>query len=220
MKMKRCLVIGCIVLASATLAIAQEDSNSTRTRTVAPKSSPTPKSSPAPKSTTKSTNTNTNTNQSQSQRPKASSTPAGPSTSVVGAFDKIVEGIKRANVDLVTGAYWNSAALVLFNYNGSVTRGWDQMRKNREASYPDVKDVKLDIRDRHVIMLGIDGAVVTCLWTQTQTYKGQPDTASGRMTLVFKRVGGDWKAVHLHTSPDKPDASRIPASEQPPPPSL
>jgi ketosteroid isomerase-like protein len=220
MKMKRCLVIGFIVLASATLVLAQDDSNSsTRTRTVAPKSSPTPKSSPAPKSATKSTDTS-NTNQSQSQRPKASSTPAGPSTSVVAAFDKIVEGIKRANVDLVTNAYWNSAALVLFNYNGSVTRGWDQMRKNREASYPDIKDVKLDIRDRHVIMLGIDGAVVTCMWTQTQTYKGQPDTASGRMTLVFKRVGGDWKAVHLHTSPDKPDASRIPASEQPPPSNL
>ena len=211
MKMKRCLVIGSIVLASATLALAQDDSNSTRTRTVAPKSSPTPKS------TTKSTNTNTN---QSPQRPKASSTPAGPSTSVVAAFDKIVEGIKRANVDLVTSSYWNSAALVLFNYNGSITRGWDQMRKNREASYPDIKDVKLDIRDRHVVMLGIDGAVVTCLWTQTQTYKGQPDTASGRMTLVFKRVGGEWKAVHLHTSPDKPDASRIPASEQPPPSSL
>jgi len=76
--------------------------------------------------------------------------------------------------------------------------------------------VKLDVRDRHVVMLGTNGAVVTCLWTQTQTYKGEPDSASGRMTLVFKRVGNEWKAVHLHTSPDKPDASRIPASEQTP----
>ena len=92
------------------------------------------------------------------------------------------------------------------------------MRKNREASYPDAKDVKLDIRDYHMQMLGRDGAVVTCLWTQSQTFKGQPDTASGRMTLVFKRTGNDWKAVHLHTSADKPDASRVPASEQTPTP--
>ena len=91
------------------------------------------------------------------------------------------------------------------------------MRRNRESSYPDVKDVKLDIHDKHVQMLGRDGAVVTCLWTQTQTFKGAPDTASGRMTLVFKRVGAEWKAVHLHTSPDKPDATRVPASEQSPP---
>jgi len=37
------------------------------------------------------------------------------------------------------------------------------------------------------------------------------------MTLVFKRVGTEWKAVHLHTSPDNPDATRIPASEKPTP---
>jgi ketosteroid isomerase-like protein len=138
---------------------------------------------------------------------------------VQAAFNRIIDGIKKANVDLVTEGYWNSPTLMLFNYNGSVTKGWEQMRKNRESSYPDIKDVKLEIRDKSILMLGRDGAVVTCLWTQTQTYKGAPDTASGRMTLVFKRVGTTWKAVHLHTSPDRADASRVPASEQTPSPS-
>jgi len=136
---------------------------------------------------------------------------------VLAAFDKIIEGVRRANVDMATSGYWNDSALILFNYNGTVTRGWDQMRKNREASYPEMKDVKLEVRDRHVIMMGRDGAVVTCLWTQNQTFRGQPDSATGRMTLVFKRVGTEWKAVHLHTSPDNPDATRIPASEKPTP---
>ncbi len=104
--------------------------------------------------------------------------------------------------------------LVLFNNNGTVTKGWEQMRKNRESSYPDLKDVKLDVHDLSVTMLGRDGAVVSCLWTQSQAYKGTPETASGRMTLVFKRVGNDWKAIHLHTSPDKQDPSRIMPSEQ------
>jgi ketosteroid isomerase-like protein len=184
----------------------QNTNSTTRTRTVAAKPTPTPKTTTRP----------SQSGGTISQRPKASST-TGPSTSVIAAFNRIIEGIRRSNVDMVTGAYWNNPALVLFNYNGSVTKGWDQMRKNRESSYPDIKDVKLEIRDQHVIMLAPNGALVTCLWTQTQTYKGQPDTASGRMTLVFKRVGNDWKAVHLHTSPDKPDASRIPASEQTPP---
>ena len=106
------------------------------------------------------------------------------------------------------GVYWNSPRLILFNNNGTVTKGWEQMRKNRESSYPDIKDVKLDVRDVSVTMLGRDGAVVTCLWTQSQTYKGIPETATGRMTLVFKRVGTEWKAIHLHTSPDKPDPTR------------
>jgi ketosteroid isomerase-like protein len=207
--LKRFLVIASIVLVSAMLAFAQNSNSSTttRTRTVEPKPSPTPKA------TAKSTGTG-----AASQRPKASSTPVAPSTGVLAAFDKIVEGIRRSNVDMYTSGYWNSTNLVLFNYNGTVTRGWDQLRKNRESSFPATKDVKLDIRDKHVQMLGRDGAVVTCLWTQSQTFNGQPDTASGRMTLVFKRVGAEWKAVHLHTSPDKPDASRVPASEQSSPP--
>ena len=213
--MKRFLVIASILLASSITIFAQNSNSSvtspsSRTRTVDAKPSPTPR--PKPKTTDAAA-----TPSPAPQTSRRTTPAAGPSTAVLAAFDKIIEGIRRANVDMVTNSYWNSSALILFNYNGTVTRGWDQMRKNRETSYPEIKDVKLDVRDKHVVMLGRDGAVVTCLWTQSQTFKGEPDTASGRMTLVFKRVGTEWKAVHLHTSPDKPDASRIPASEQPTP---
>jgi ketosteroid isomerase-like protein len=135
---------------------------------------------------------------------------------VVAAFDSIVAGIEKADVEMVTNGYWNSTQLTLFNNNGTVTRGWEQMRKNRESSYPNMKDVKLTVRDRRILMLGRDAALVTCLWTQSQSYKGVPETASGRMTLVFQRINGVWKAVHLHTSPDAPDPSRIAPSEQTP----
>ena len=210
--LKRFPVFASIVLASSLLALAQNTNTnsgttSTRTRTVQPKPSP------APKTAAESTNTEA----SPTPKPRTTSTATAPSTAVLAAFDKIIEGVRRADVDMATSGYWRSSALNLFNYNGSVTKGWEQMRKNRETSYPDIKDAKLDVRDKHVIMLGRDGAVVSCLWTQSQTFKGQPDSASGRMTLVFKRFGTDWKAVHLHTSPDKPDASRVPASEQTPP---
>ena len=139
------------------------------------------------------------------------------STAVVDAFNKLLDGIRKTDVNAVTSVYWNSPRLVLFNNNGTVTKGWEQVRKNRESSYPDLQDVKLDVRDVSVIMLGRDGAVVSCQWTQSQSYKGTPETATGRMTLVFRRVGNGWKAVHLHTSPDKPDASRVMPSEQPTP---
>lgn len=146
-------------------------------------------------------------------KPKVVTTPApGPDT-VPAAFDRLLNGIRKADVTVVSGVYWNSPSLILFNNNGTVTKGWEQMRKNRQSSYPDIKDVKLDVRDVAVTMLGRDGAIVTCLWTQSQTYKDVPETATGRMTLVFKRVGKDWKAVHLHTSPDKQDPSRILPSE-------
>jgi ketosteroid isomerase-like protein len=133
---------------------------------------------------------------------------------VLAAFNKLVEGIEHVNVNEVMSVYWNNPQLSLFNYNGTSTKGWDQVRKNRESSYPQIKDVKLEVRDKAVYMMGRDGALVTCQWTQSQTYKGTPETVTGRMTLVFKRFAQGWKAIHLHSSPDNPDPSRIPASEQ------
>ena len=214
--MKRSLVIASIVLASAVITFAQNSNSSTtspssRTRVVEPK--PTP----PPKTVTKSSNATAMPSPSPTTRRNSAGGSTAPSTGVLAAFDKIVEGIRKSEVNLYMSGYWNSPQLVLFNYNGSVTRGWDQLKKNRESSFPQSKDVKLEVRDRHVTMLGTGGAVVTCLWTESMIFNGKPETDTGRMTLVFRRVGNDWKAVHLHTSPDNPDASRIPASEQPTP---
>lgn len=152
------------------------------------------------------------------QTPPAPASQVPGSAAVLAAFNSLLNGIRHADAKAVTAVYWNSQRLILFNNNGTVTRGWEQVRKNRESSYPDVKEVKLDVHDVSVIMLGRDGAVVSCLWSQAQTYKGTPETATGRMTLVFRRMGQDWKAVHLHTSPDKPDPSRVLPSEQTPTP--
>jgi len=155
--------------------------------------------------------TTTNTNQS-----KPPATPPG-AEGVLAAFNTLLDGIRHTNVDEVMSVYWNSSQLNLFNYNGTVTKGWQQVRKNRESSYPEIKDVKLDVRDVSVTMLGRDGAIVTCLWTQSQNYKGTPESVSGRMTLVFKRIGTAWKAIHLHSSSDNPNPAVVPPSERPSP---
>jgi len=139
------------------------------------------------------------------------------SKSVRAAFDKLIEGIRTTDVVMVTGVYQNSPNTLYFNNNGTVTRGWEQDKKNRESLYKNASDVKLIVRDVRVEMLGISGALVTCLWTQTQEYNGTPESASGRMSVVFKKIGKDWKAIHLHTSPDRPDATRpvFPSERQP-----
>jgi ketosteroid isomerase-like protein len=212
--MKRFLVIVAMALACTTLTLAQNsNSSTTRTRTVEPKATPTPKpkAKPAPKSTDTEAST-------AAQKPK-SNQPAGqvaPSSSVLTAFNNLLDGIRHADVKAATGAYQNTPRLVLFNYNGSVTRGWDQLKQNRETSYPDMKDVKLDVKGLSITMLGRDAALITCQWTQSMTFRGTPETDSGRMTIVFRKVGKDWKAIHLHTSPDRPDPARIPQSEQTP----
>lgn len=201
-----------LVLTLSALTFAQ-NTNSSTTK-VRPRSAATATPTPSPKPA--STPAKPGASPAATKSPAAAATPG--SEAVLNAFNKILEGIRHANVDAVTTPYWNSKQLILFNNNGTVTRGWEQMRKNRESSYPDMKDVKLDVRDVHVTMLGRDGALITCLWTQSQTYKGTPETATGRMTLVFKRLGTDWKVVHLHTSPDAPPPTRVLPSEQTPTP--
>jgi ketosteroid isomerase-like protein len=198
-----------LMLALASLSIAQEtNSNSTQTRRRT--------------TTTATTTTNSNKSQANSNRSAGQSQEAAAKASatdptargVLAAFESLLEGIRHADVDAVTAAYWNSPQLILFNNNGTVTRGWQQMKENRANSYPNLKDVKLEVRDLRVQMLGREGALLTCLWTQSQVYKGTPENASGRMTIIFRRVGNTWKAIHLHTSPDAPDPARLPASEQ------
>ncbi|HET6670550.1 MAG TPA: nuclear transport factor 2 family protein [Pyrinomonadaceae bacterium] len=212
-------VIISLIWAVSSLTPAQNTNSSTTTR---PRATNTNTSKP-PASTQKSTDTQPPATtapavQRTEATPKIAASEVPGSAGVVSAFNALLEGIRKANVKMVTGVYLNSPRLLLFNNNGTVTRGWEQLRKNRESSYPQLKDVTLEVKDLQITMLGRDGALVTCLWNQSQTYQETPETASGRMTLVFKRTGKDWKAVHLHTSPDKPDPSRVMPSEQTPTP--
>lgn len=210
-----------LFLAVSTVIVSAQNSNSSTTNSSKTQSPNTNRSltPPAPKPTGTGTPQKSTAPPAPSPMPAQKATPVPGSEAVVAAFNRLVDGIQTANVEKVMSVYWNSPALTLFNYNGTVTKGWDQVRQNRMSSYPEIKNAKLEVRDVSVTMLGRDGAVVNCLWTQSQTYKGTPETASGRMTLVFKRVGAAWKAIHLHTSPDSPNPASVPPSEQQPSPS-
>ena len=216
--LKRLLIASVMVVTTSSAALAQNTNSSqtVRPRTTAPASN-TNKASDSQKSTdVQQPKTTQPTVRHTETKPKVTTAETPGSQSVIAAFNELINGIRHADAKAVTNVYLNSPRLILFNSNGTVTRGWEQLRRNRESSYRDLKDVKLDVRDLSITMLGRDGAVVSCLWTQSQTYRGTPETATGRMTLVFKRVGKDWKAIHLHTSPDRPDPSRVLPSEQVP----
>lgn len=199
------LKVFALILLTCGVVVAQNSNSSTtperqrKTNTNRAETAPAPTQAPAP----------------APKKAPASTAQEPGSEGVLGAFNTLLDGIRHASVAEVMSSYWNNPRLSLFNYNGSVTKGWEQVKKNRESSYPEIKDVKLDVRDVSVTMLGTTGAVVTCQWKQSQTYKGAPETVSGRMTLVFKRIGNAWKAIHLHSSTDTPNPAVIPPSEQP-----
>lgn len=131
-----------------------------------------------------------------------------PAKGVRDAFERLVEGIKQVDAAKVMSVYENSDRTLFFNNNGSVTLGWEQMKSNRELSYAKTKNVTLEPTGIRVEMLSPTSAYVSCKWKQTQEYEGKLEDASGRMTLIFKKFGKDWKVVHLHTSPDNPPATR------------
>jgi ketosteroid isomerase-like protein len=208
------LVLFALFVSQGALAQNTNSSTTTAPRPRTTNTNQKPKQAVQPPTGTEKPAVSTPTPKTVPKKPVVTSpTPAG-ADGVLAAFNALLDGIRHADIDAVSGVYWNSPRLALFNYNGSVTKGWEQMRENRKSSYPEIKDVKLEVRDVSVTMLGRDGAVVTCQWTQSQNYKGTPETASGRMTLVFKHVGTAWKAIHLHSSPDSPNPASIPPSEQ------
>lgn len=131
-----------------------------------------------------------------------------PAKGVREAFERLAEGIRQVDAAKVMSVYDNSDRTLFFNNNGSATIGWEQMKSNRESSYAKTKNVTLEITGLRVEMLSPSAAYVSCKWKQTQEYDGKLEDASGRMTLVFKKIGKDWKVVHLHTSPDNPPATR------------
>jgi ketosteroid isomerase-like protein len=124
------------------------------------------------------------------------------------AFERLVEGIKQVDADKVMGTYEKSDRLLIFNNNGSATIGWDNVKSNVDSTYAKVSNVTLDITGLRVEMLGKTAAYVSCKWKQSQEFEGKLENAAGRMTLVFRLIGKDWKIVHRHTSPDNPGPTR------------
>src|SRR6201986_492653 len=74
----------------------------------------------------------------------ATATKADPARDVRAVFDRLVEGIKQADATKVMSVYNKSEDILFFNNNGSVTRGWDTMKANREASYKNATNVTLE----------------------------------------------------------------------------
>ena len=139
---------------------------------------------------------------------KAGGAKVDPTKAVHDAFDRLVEGIKQVDADKVMAAYDKTDKLLIFNNNGTATLGWANLKTNVDATYSKIANVTLEITGLRIEMMGTTGAYVSCKWKQTQENSGKLEDASGRMTLIYKLIGKEWKIVHRHTSPDNPAATR------------
>jgi uncharacterized protein (TIGR02246 family) len=220
---KKLFLTTALVAALSATVLAQNTNTSTtrasatgRRQTTSTKPTAKPSTQPAPEAVPAQTEQPTTTRTRRATPPRTAQSPAeaAQARAVREAFDSLVDGIRRADAEAVMKLYWNSAQLVIFNNNGTVTKSWEQARSNRESLYAKIKDVKLDVRDVRVKTLGPSGALVTCFWDQSQTAEGQPEHATGRLSIVYQKIGTEWKIVHTHTSPDKPSPSNLLPSER------
>lgn len=148
----------------------------------------------------------------------AKGTKTDPAAAVRAAFDRLIEGLKQVDADKVMAAYDKSDRTLIFNNNGTATIGWENIKANVTSSYEKISNVTIEVTGLRVEMLGKSNAYVSCKWSQRQEYEGKLENASGRMTLIYKLVGKEWKIVHRHTSPDNPGPGRpVMSSERVPP---
>lgn len=148
----------------------------------------------------------------------AKGTKTDPAADVRAAFERLIEGLKQVDADKVMAAYDKGDRTLIFNNNGTATIGWENIKSNVTSSYEKISNVTIEVTGLRVEMLGKSNAYVSCKWSQRQEYDGKLETASGRMTLIYKLVGKEWKIVHRHTSPDNPGPGRpVMSSERVPP---
>lgn len=123
----------------------------------------------------------------------ASDTRAG----ILRVLDDQTAAWNRGDLEEFMAGYWRSPDLV-FTSGGKVQRGWRTTLDRYRATYGGSPESmgRLSFHDVEVHPLGDDAAWALGRWDLERT----GGDLGGVFTLVFRRIDGDWKIVHDHTS--------------------
>jgi len=124
--------------------------------------------------------------------------PPPEAVAVRAVLDAQVEAWNRGDLDGFMAGYWKDDRLTFYS-GDAVTRGWqatfDRYRKRYQA---DGKEMgRLDFREVQVEPIGGAGALARGRWHLTMR---DGTTPNGLFTLLFRRLDGQWRIVHDHTS--------------------
>ncbi len=128
----------------------------------------------------------------------STTTPRGgdPVTAVRGVLSRQVDAWNAGNIPEFMQGYSVSAD-TRFASGGSVTRGWLTVLKRYQSRYTDRKAMgQLTFSELEFTVLGPDSILVFGHWRLQR----EADHPGGLFTLVFRRMGNDWRIVHDHTS--------------------
>jgi uncharacterized protein (TIGR02246 family) len=101
----------------------------------------------------------------------------------------------RGDIEGFMDYYWKSDAFT-FQSGDRRLEGWDQLLAMYRANYAGEKRGTLDFSDIEVTTLSHDAAYVIGRWRVV----AQDTTKAGLFTLIVRRIGGEWRITHDHSS--------------------
>src|SRR5437870_2829095 len=127
-------------------------------------------------------------------------------TEVLQAVRAYVDAINKADAATLTEMYSREAGVTSVG-DGQITRGWDAIRSTADSIAGAEGKYKIATGSIDVSPLGSGYALALTSTILTVKSGEQEVQLRGAMTLVYKRIGTEWKIIHDHTSTVTPAAS-------------
>ena len=123
---------------------------------------------------------------------------AAPAAAVRAVLDAQLEAWNRGDLEAFMAGYWRSPDLV-FQSGATVTRGWQAtLERYRRRYQSEGKEMgRLRFEELDVQPLSEDAVFIRGRWHLTMKDGSEPN---GLFTLLARRIDGEWKIVHDHTS--------------------
>lgn len=111
-------------------------------------------------------------------------------------LDAQVAAWNRGDIEGFMDGYARSPDTVFIS-GDSLTHGWQTVLERYKKGYDTREKMgTLAFSDLDVKVISKDAAVVNGRWQLAR----DKDTPHGRFTLIFRRIGQNWRIVHDHTS--------------------
>ena len=120
-------------------------------------------------------------------------------TEVLQAVRAYVDAINKADAATLTEMYSREAGVTSVG-DGQITRGWDAIRSTADSIAGAEGKYKVATGSIDVSPLGPGYALALTSTILTVKSGDQEVQLRGAMTLLFRKIGAEWKIIHDHTS--------------------
>jgi uncharacterized protein (TIGR02246 family) len=111
---------------------------------------------------------------------------------------RFTEGMSQMDIEQVMSCFWNSPDMIFVNFDGTVFRGFDKVRKSVEQLFAQSESLSLAIDEVSHIRQGESVFAVGTATYEMKTKEGISQRITERWTDVRRKVDGLWVYVMDH----------------------